>query len=83
MGLNPPSPQGAPKVEAGTSSIYAIMNKMFIHQSSSRSRNALLGEKDVFYLIGVHFCSKRARPHAITFEGCLLPLHLVPSLKLL
>lgn len=39
--------------------------------------------KDVFYLIGVHFCFKRAGPHAITFEGCLLPLHLVLSLKLL
>ena len=48
MGLNLPSPPGAPKVEAGTSSIYAAMSKMFIQRGSSRSRNALLGEKMCF-----------------------------------
>ena len=132
MGLNPPSPPGPPKVEAGTSDMYAVMNKMLIHRGSSRSRNTPLGTKDVFYLIRVHFCFKRARPHvgegngnplqcsclenpmdggaswapvywvsqsqtrlrrlssssssrphAFTFEGYLLPLHLVLSLKLL
>ena len=132
MGLNSPSPPEPPKVEAGTSGIYAVMNKMLIHQGSSRSRNTPLGKKDVFYLIRVHFYFKRARPHvgegngnplqcsclenpmdggaswaavywvsqsqtrlrrlnsssssrphAFTFEGCLLPIHLMLSLNLL